>query len=226
MAERQRFADGVAGRAAPFPGARHVHDDEVIFTTSFHAANNVAPTAPSPSTATERPRQIHADSARSISTSTTVTRRNCARSSRCCAWTVMPPRSRNSTWRASWPLPSASCRARPTSGCSRHRTSASGSNSCSILKESRSTVPRSLETLQPHLHSATCGDLNLGKGSLVEQRSSLSNTDGPRFAELVPYLMNLEKTGESLGFTHSVSSEVDHVASRAPAAPKARQRRC
>lgn len=96
---------------------------------------------------------------RTTSTSTTVTPSRRARSSRCCAWTVMPPRSRISTWRASWPSRSASCRARPTPGCSRHSTSDSGSNGCFFPRESRSTVRHSFESPQPSRLSATCGEL-------------------------------------------------------------------
>ena len=51
----------------------------------------------------------------------------------------------NSTWRASWRLQSAFCRAPPTCGCRRHSNSGSGSNSCSFPKESPSTETALLE---------------------------------------------------------------------------------
>ena len=57
-------------------------------------------------------RGVPVRAARSTSTSTTVTPRSCARSSPCCGSSGMPPKSTNSTWRASWRSPSASCRGR------------------------------------------------------------------------------------------------------------------
>ena len=54
--------------------------------------------------------------------------------------------SMNSTWKASWRSQSAFCRAPQTCGCRPHSNSASGSNSCSFRRESRSTDPRFVGT--------------------------------------------------------------------------------
>jgi hypothetical protein len=59
--------------------------------------------------------------------------------------TVTPANSMNSTWRASWRSRNAFYHAPLISGCRRHSNSGSGSNNCSFLKESRSTVPPLLE---------------------------------------------------------------------------------
>ena len=47
---------------------------------------------------------------------------------------------------------------RAASGCTRSTTSGSGSNSCSFLKDWRSTASGLLEPPQPHRPSATCGE--------------------------------------------------------------------
>jgi hypothetical protein len=84
-------------------------------------------------------------SARSTSRPTTVTRRNCARSSRSPGSTDTQGSSKNSTWKASWRSQNAFCRAPPISGCRRHSNSGSGSNNCSFQMESRSTEKALLE---------------------------------------------------------------------------------